>query len=444
MSKHILVIGAGRSATVLIRYLLDQAEQHNTEITVADLQPELAASKVNGHPRGHAIGFSINAPDAAEIIARHDVVISLLPPALHTEVARHCLNSKKHLLTASYLSPELRTMNEEVKKQGLLFMGEMGLDPGIDHMSAMEIIHRIKDEGATIESFKSSTGGLVAPESDDNPWNYKITWNPRNVVMAGQGTAQFIQDGQVKYLPYHRLFTQTEKIKLPGYGRFEAYANRDSLAYESLYGLDGIDTLIRATLRREGYCAAWNILLQLGLTDDQIKIPDASTRSYKEWLKSYLPPSGKKSAEARVAELFRLGDQSPILKKMKWMGLFSNEKIKLNEPTAAQILQQLMEQKWVMKKKDKDMIVMVHDFMIRKKKHKYALRSALVVVGDNSLDTAMAKTVGLPLGVLAMMLVRNECRLTGIHLPVMKEVYKPVLKELTQYRIVFTEKLRTV
>jgi saccharopine dehydrogenase (NADP+, L-glutamate forming) len=261
-------------------------------------------------------------------------------------------------------------------------------------------------------------------------------------VLAGQGIAQFIQDGHVKYLPYHRLFTQTEKIKLPGYGRFESYANRDSLAYENLYGLEGIDTLIRATLRREGFCEAWNVLLQLGLTDDSINIQDASSLTYKNWLTSYLPASDEKKIEKRVAKLFRLKEKSHVLDKMRWMGLFSNEKIKLSQATAAQILQQLMEQKWVMKKHDKDMIVMVHDFVYKKKKIRYALRSSLVVIGSDTLETAMARTVGLPLGILAMMLVRNECRLAGVHLPVMKEVYEPVLNELKQFGISFNEKVQ--
>ncbi len=444
MSKKILVIGAGRSATVLIKYLLKQSETHQTQVTVADIQLELAESKINQHPNATAIRFSIDDEHAADIISQHDIIISLLPPALHSKAAQLCIAHKKHLLTASYLTPELRVMNEIVKKNGLLFMGEMGLDPGIDHMSAMEIIHRLKDERADIISFKSSTGGLVAPESDDNPWNYKITWNPRNVVLAGQGTAQFVQEGHVKYLPYHRLFTQIEKIKLPGFGRFESYANRDSLAYESLYGLEGVDTLIRATLRREGYCEAWNVLLQLGLTDDSIVIQNTSSLTYSDWLTSYLPTSNEKKIENRIAKLFKLKPKSHVIEKMRWMGLFSNEKIKLQEATAAQILQQLMEQKWVMKKRDKDMIVMVHDFVFKKNKTKYALRSSLVVIGNNTLETAMAKTVGLPLGILAMILVRNECKLTGVHLPVIKEVYEPVLQELQQYGIRFTESISKV
>ncbi len=439
MSKKILLIGAGRSATVLVNYLLKQSEVYQTYVTVADIQIELAQSKVKNHPRARAISFSIEDDTAKEIIAAHDIVISLLPPALHSKAAVICLEYNKHLLTASYLTPELRAMDKEANEKKLLFMGEMGLDPGIDHMSAMDIIHRLQSESCEIISFKSSTGGLVAPESDNNPWNYKITWNPRNVVLAGHGMAQYIQDGHTKYLPYHRLFTQIEKIQLPGWGRFESYVNRDSLAYKSLYGLNGVDTLMRTTLRREGYCEAWNILLQLGLTDDTIILKNTSSLAYKDWLISYLPTSLKKKPEQRVAELFKLKSNNRILEKMRWMGLFSSEKIKLEQATAAQILQQLMEQKWVMKKNDKDMIVMVHDFIFKKKRKKYALRSSLVVKGINQLETAMAKTVGLPLGILAMMLVRSECKLTGVHLPVLKEIYEPVLKELKENGVSFSE-----
>lgn len=441
MAGNILVLGAGRSSSVLIQYLLRQSEKYNTRITVADVQLDLAQQKTNHHPNADAIAFSIEDANASEIIARHDIVISLLPPTLHGKAAQYCLQQQKHLLTASYVNDEMRGLHEEAVRKDILIMGEMGLDPGIDHMSAMQIIHRLKKEGKQIISFKSSTGGLVAPESDDNPWNYKITWNPRNVVLAGQGLAQYKEGGHLKYLPYHRLFTQTEKIKLPKWGKFEAYANRDSLSYERLYELDGIDTLVRATLRREGYCEAWNILVQLGLTDDTVTIKNADSLTYRDWLASYLPESKEKNIEKRLASFFKLKASSHILTKLKWMGLFSKEFIPFKQTTAARILQHLMEQKWVMKKNDRDMIVMVHDFIYKGKFRKQHLRSSLVVLGDNNIETAMAKTVGLPLGILAMMLVRNECTLRGVHIPVMPEVYEPVLKELEEYGISFHEQV---
>jgi saccharopine dehydrogenase (NADP+, L-glutamate forming) len=258
-------------------------------------------------------------------------------------------------------------------------------------------------------------------------------------VLAGQGVAQYKEGGRIKYLPYHRLFAQTEKIKLPEWGTFEAYANRDSLSYEHIYGLDGIKTLIRATLRREGFCRAWNVLVQLGLTDDTTVIHHADNYTYRDWLSSYLSESKEINIEKRVAAACNLKLSGAVMEKLKWLGLFSKDKIEIKEGTAAQILQHLIEKKWVMKKKDKDMIVMVHDFIYKRKSKAYKLRSSLVVVGDNAVDTAMAKTVGLPLGMLAMRLVRGECKLRGVHIPVMPEVYDPVLKELRQYGISFLE-----
>jgi saccharopine dehydrogenase-like NADP-dependent oxidoreductase len=442
--NNILVLGAGRSSGALIDYLSKKSGEHSLQVTVADANEEQAKEKVKNKPNTKAIVFNIEGEDkAADIISKHDIVISMLPPAMHDKVAAHCLKLRKHLITASYISPAIKAMEDEVKSAGILFMGEMGLDPGIDHMSAMQLIHLLKEKGVEIISFKSSTGGLVAPESDDNPWHYKISWNPRNVVLAGQGAAQYLEDGKIKYIPYNRLFLQTTKIKLKSVGTFESYANRDSLSYRNIYGLENIPNLLRATLRYEGYCKSWNALVQLGLTDDTYKVHIDSSFTYHDWIASYLP-SSTKPLERRVATFFDLKKSDKTIKDIKWLGLFDKKKIRLKEGTPAQITQDVIEGKWKMKSHDKDMVVMVHEFVYAMKKKRYRLESSLVVKGTDMAHTAMAKTVGLPLGMMAILLVTGKCELSGVHIPVMKEVYTPVLKELEEYGVIFDESVREI
>jgi saccharopine dehydrogenase (NADP+, L-glutamate forming) len=334
----------------------------------------------------------------------------------------------------------MQLLNEEVKKAGLLFMCEMGLDPGIDHMSAIKIIHGIQMKGGEITLFKSGTGGLIAPESDDNPWHYKITWNPRNVVLAGQSTAQYLENGIQKFVPYHKMFTTTEKFKIKDYGKFESYPNRDSLAYISKYRLSGIKTILRSTLRKEGFCEAWDALVQLGLTDDSYVIDKTNNMSYSEWLECYMPEKKKwkgKGIRSRLSKF--LNAKESTIERMEWLGLFSDEKIQLENATPAQILQDLIERKWKMQPVDNDMIVMRHeiDYLLEGKKMNRV--STLVLKGEDATRTAMAKTVGLPLAIMVRLIIQNEVFLTGVHIPVMTQIYEPVLKELELYGVNFME-----
>lgn len=444
--NRILLLGAGRSATVLIDYLLSHAVELNATVTVGDQSAEAAADKVGNNAAGRAIAFdALDEVQRKSEIEAHDIVISMLPPHLHILVAKDCLSCKKHLITASYVSPELQLLNEEVKKAGLLFMCEMGLDPGIDHMSAMQLIHDIQRRGGKISSFKSGTGGLVAPESDDNPWHYKVTWNPRNVVLAGQATAQYLENGVQKFIPYHRLFTHTEKFKINGYGKFESYPNRDSLSYIPKYGLEGVKTILRSTLRKEGYCDAWNALVQLGLTDDSYALSQLHTMSYADWVNCYLPEKAKwegRSVKSKVAKFLDLKPDD--LHRLEWLGIFSEEKITIDSATPAQMLQDVLERKWMMKDTDNDMIVMRHEvrYELDDKFHEHI--STMILKGDDRQHTAMAKTVGLPLGIMVRLLLQSEIFLTGVHIPVMAQVYGPVLKELAALGIEFMEEEREV
>lgn len=439
-NKNILIIGAGRSSSSLIKYLLDESVKHNWQVTVGDMSLETAQQKVSNHPNGKAVLFDINnETQRNNEISKADIVVSMLPAFMHISVANDCVKLKKHLVTASYVSKEMAALDNEAKKVGIVLLNEMGLDPGIDHMSAMQIIDKLKAEGAEITSFKSYCGGLVAPESNDNPWGYKFSWNPRNVILAGQGTAMYIENGKYKYIPYNRLFTQTETIQVDGYGNFDGYANRDSLSYRSAYGLENIPTMLRGTLRMPGYCSAWNIFVKLGWTDDSYKIENSHKLTYAQLLDAFLPESNQ-SLKKRLADFMQLPEDADEIKKVEWLEIFTDKKIKTENGTPAQILQELLEEKWLLKKDDKDMIVMQHlfEYIINGKKHR--ITSSLVTKGDDQIYTAMAKTVGLPAAIAVKMILLNQLHLKGVKIPTDKTIYKPVLEELKSFGINFIEK----
>ncbi len=439
--KNLLIIGAGRSATVLISYILEQARQHNFFVTVADADVALAQQKVGNHPNGRATWLDASKPnDRREVINRHDVVVSMLPPQMHIEVAQDCIAFGKHLVTASYVSAQVFRLGDEVRQRALVFMNELGLDPGIDHMSAMQRIHDIRDKGGKITAFYSYTGGLVAPESDDNPWHYKFSWNPRNVVLAGQGTAQFLEDGKLKYIPYRRLFRQYRLVEIPGMGDWEVYANRDSLLYREAYGLTDIQTLFRGTVRHRGFCDAWNALVRIGLTDATFPIVDSDQLTYHDLMEAFLGISQHTgSVKDRMAQLLETEPDSPVMQKLEWLGLFSKRRIKVQNATPALILEQLLLQKWALKPADKDMVIMQHVFEYELDGHARKLTSTLIMKGKDGVDTAMSRLVGLPLGIFVKLLLLGKISTTGVNIPTMPEVYEPVMAELEEYGVKFVE-----
>lgn len=432
--KKILLFGSGRSAPVLIQYLSKLAGKGNLHVTIAD-----SAVKDNSStPTVQYLQVNIqNEADRQKLVAEADLVISLLPPALHLLVAEDCLLFSKHFLTASYVSPEMQQLHKAAEERGLLFLMECGLDPGIDHLSAMKEIEEIKAQGGVITSFKSYTGGLIAPESDNNPWNYKITWNPRNVVLAGQGTVKYLENGSYKYIPYHRLFTTTETIRTEKYGNFEGYANRDSLNYLHTYGLESASTLLRGTLRRPGFCEAWNLLVQLGLTDDSYIVENSENLSWKEFTLSFLQNKKEKKINHLLASLINKGPGAREIFKLKWLGLLDETKTGITNATPAQLLQKRLEEKLLLQPEDKDMIVMQHLFEYTLSGKNYKRISSLVLKGENQVHTAMAKTVGLPLGIAASLILENKLQLRGVQIPVTKELYIPILKELESYGVRF-------
>ncbi len=441
--KKILIIGAGFSTRVLVEYLLKQAEKNNCQILVADKDIEAAKKIIKNNNLGVAIHLDIlNDTELDNVVKEADMVISMLPARFHTLVARKCLKYGKNLATASYVSDEMAKLDEDVKNKNLIFLNEIGLDPGIDHMSAMQIISKLKKQGAEITAFRSYTGGLVAPEYDNNPWHYKFTWNPRNVVLAGQGTAKFLRNGHYKYIPYHRLFTRIDKISIEGYGDFEGYANRDSLKYRNAYGLNNIPTMLRGTLRRPGFAAAWNALVQLGMTDDTYVVENSENLTYRQFTNSFLPYHETKTVEQKICEYLNISCESDIFKKLQWIDLFSDDKnVNLKNATPAQILQKILVEKWTLDDGDKDMIVMQHIFDYKLDGKKYKLYSSLVVEGKDSYHTAMAITVGTPLAIGVKLIMNNQINLNGVHIPVLPEIYEPVMEELKEHGIVFKEKI---
>jgi saccharopine dehydrogenase (NAD+, L-glutamate forming) len=441
--RTILIIGAGKSTAYLVQYLLQKSEAEQLRIILADKNSAYAEKLINKHPNGQAIAFDVfDKQQREKEIKKADIVVSMLPARFHIEVAKDCLRLSKNMVTASYVSNEMQALHKDAEAKGLLFLNEMGVDPGIDHMSAMAVIDRIKASGGEMLLFESFTGGLVAPESDDNLWNYKFTWNPRNVVTAGQGgAAKFLQEGKFKYIPYHRLFRRTEFLEVDGYGRFEAYANRDSLKYQNIYGLNAIQTLYRGTIRRVGFGKAWQIFIMLGMTDDSYTIEDSEHMSYRDFVNSFLPYSHSDSVELKLRHQLKIDQDDIIWEKLEELDLFNhNKKVELKNATPAQILQKILMDSWTLKQEDKDMIVMYHKFGYELNGKKYQIDATMVCKGDNQTYTAMAKTVGLPVAIGTLKLLNNEFNLKGVQTPIKKAIYKPILNELEDFDIIFKEK----
>jgi len=428
--KKILVLGAGRSSSALISYLLGNAQANEWQITVGDFVKNAAQERIGLAANSNAIAFNIeNTEESRNEIQKADIVISLIPATLHPHVARICLSEKKHLLTASYVSDEMRSFDAEAKAKGLLFLNECGLDPGIDHMSAMQVINKIKLDGGSLTSFESFTGGLIAPEVDtENPWRYKFTWNPRNVVLAGQSTAKYLQDGKFKYIPYQQLFQRTLPIAVPGLGEYEGYANRDSLKYVEVYGLQECKTVLRGTLRNKGYCSAWNVLAQLGCCDDTYQMDGISAMSHNDFISSFL--DSDRTAEEEICKRFSIAPLGEEMKRLIWSGFFSDEKIGLEKATPAQALEHILNKKWRLKPGDKDFIVMWHRFRYTQNGKEKEIQAWLAATGEDEIQTAMAKTVGLPIAIAAKLLLQNKIQSRGVVIPVISEIYSPLLEEL--------------
>lgn len=437
--KSILVLGAGRSSSSLISYLSNLQNTLQFHLTIGDL--DTAAVKKQ-FPKIDAIRIDINDSNKlAEAISNKNIVISMLPAAFHIHVATVCAELGVTMLTASYLTDEIKALAPQFEQKNAACIMELGLDPGLDHMSAMKVLNRLKEEGHALIGFETFTGGLLAGNSEqENPWQYKFTWNPRNVVMAGNGTVKFLQEGRFKYIPYHNLFRRTEVIYIPGHGYFEGYANRDSLKYLDLYNLKGISTLFRGTLRRPGFCKAWDVFVQLGATSDAYEMEAVDQMTHRQFINSFLRYNPHDSVELKLAHYLNLGLESEEMYKLKWLDVFEEIPVGLDRGTPAQVLEHILKKKWTMSKTDRDMIVMWHKFNYLDEGKPKEIQAHLVVEGDNAVNTAMAKTVGLPIGICARLCLEGKINVNGVHIPTSTDLYTPIMKELDKEGFDFVER----
>lgn len=436
--QTILVAGAGKSSTYLIEYLLENALRKKWHVIVADGDATAIARKLNRHPCGEAAPIDINDADKrGTLVKRADIVLSLMPPNLHILLAQDCLKYGKNLITSSYISEEMKMMDEEVRKAGLVFMCEMGLDPGIDHMTASHIMHSIRKVAGRITSFKSYCGGLIAPSSDDNPWHYKFSWNPRNVVTAGFGGARYLSNSKIAEVPYEHMFEHNKKIKVPGLAPLAYYPNRDSVKYLDIYDVQGISTFMRATLRYPSFCKGWQAIIKLGLTSQEDTM-DTTGLTMAGWLRKKTNCKPKASLTKHVATLLGVEEDDKVMQLLQWLGLFAEAKLPDGKMTSADIMHIMLLDKWQMQPADKDMVVMQHEIEYEHKDKLFTLTSSMVLEGEGGEHSAMAKTVGLPMAILASLMLRKKVQPpVGVQMPIMASVYKPVLKELEQHGIVF-------
>ncbi len=434
--KTILLFGAGKSATILIEYLLKNAETEHWMLKVVDVDLDLAKSKIGESKYAEALSIDINNDEFRKtLVAQSALTISMLPPHLHFLVAKDCAEMGKHLLTASYLDENMKSLSKQVEQKNILFLCEMGLDPGIDHMSAMKIIDSIRENGGDVNGFRSHCGGLVAPESDDNPWHYKISWNPRNILLAGKAGAHFKENNIEVRLTHEELFATIRKETIPGLGELAWYPNRDSLSYSTLYGLEDASTILRTTLRHPDFISGWKNIIDLQLTDETKKY-DTTGMSLAGFFKKHLENIGLSNLAnpEQKADLF--------LEQFLFLGLHDHQTmIDKGFCSAADVMEFVLQKKLALRPTDKDMIVMLHEIDFLKEGKKYAIKSHLVVKGNNALHTAMAKTVGLPLGIAAKLILNGRILQRGVRIPVSKEIYEPVLAELANEGISFSESI---
>ncbi len=436
--KNILILGAGKSSTVLIKYLSNLSEKFNLKIKVAALD----VSYFFSNPLNNVLPIELDINNLDQLkrnMMDVSLVVSMLPNSMHFKIAKICSNIGKNLITASYLTSEIKKLHNNFLKKNAFLVMEMGLDPGIDHMSAMKIIHKLGRD-YNLKSFESYTGGLLTPNSKSyNPWNYKFTWNSKNVVLAGSQGAIYLENKKKVKLSYDEIFNKINLIEIPQLGVFEGYANRDSIKYLDIYNLKNIDTLFRGTLRNRGFSSAWNLLVKLGLTDDKTSVNKSLNMTYNNFLRSKVFKNKKEDIYELISSKFNIKKNSLEVQCLDWLELFSNKLIKIKNGTYADVLEHILSKKWNMKKNETDRVVMVHRFKYFKNKKLRNLVSYFHIDGKNQIETAMAQTVGLPIGIFIKLFLMNKINLKGIHLPVKEEIYNPILKELKTFGINFKE-----
>lgn len=434
--KQVLIIGAGKSSSCLIKHLIDNRVFLDIAVTVVDINTRPLHSFI-GLEDVHLVEIaSGDIKEYEPYISKSFLTISMLPAFMHIEVARLCLLYNSHLITPSYISAEMQALEGEVKAKNLIFLNELGFDPGIDHLTTMKIYHDIVAQGGRLTSYRSYAGGLVAPRSDDNPWHYKFSWNPRNVILAGQGgEIKYRKNGIEEALTYQDLFSKSEILNVSHGHVFDAYANRDSLKYEKLYGWENIDTLLRGTLRIHGFCEAWSILVDLGLTDDTVKNRPFSGKTYAEFYTAFLPS---------LVDDFMKNQTPPVQEKLNFIGFTDEKSIIENDGSAAEILQSILVDKWKLNPEDTDWVVMVHFFEYTLHGKNYEIESYFSLEGESSTYTAMSKTVGMPIAFATELILQDKIKTRGVLMPTASDIYLPILQRLAETGIEFIETIKEI
>jgi saccharopine dehydrogenase (NADP+, L-glutamate forming) len=444
--KRILVLGAGQSTPYLIHHLLGLSDEHDWHVTVGDLDEDLARGRIGGHPRGRGIRFDVNDETLRSTqIQQADVVINMLAPMFQNLVAWDCVSHGTHMLSVSYRDRSVRDLSPDAERKGVLLLCEMGLDPGIDHMSAMAVIERVRADGGQITRFCSYGSGIPAPDQEQNPLRYVITWNPRNVVMASEHGAEYMEDGKIKLVPFHHVFHRTWPVEVDGVGLFEAYPNRDSLSYQRSFGLEHAHTVIRGTLRYPGWSEAWAQVVRLGLPNEELRIADIQERSYRDVIEMFLPMThNQERIEVRVARFLQISPTGVIMQNLSWLGLFSEEKVVCNGDTPAAMLSHLLKEKMPLAPGMRDMVIILHELDVHypaSDRSDERIASTLVAHGDPHGFSAMAKTVGLPTALATRLLLTGKLTLTGSKIPTDRSIYEPILRDIAAEGLEFSERL---
>jgi saccharopine dehydrogenase-like NADP-dependent oxidoreductase len=434
--KRVLVLGAGLVARPLVDYF---AGRDGYELTVADIVVEKARALAGGRPGTAAVPLDASRPDAVEqLVASCDIAVSLLPAPMHPTVAALCLKHKKHMTTASYISPAMRDMAADAAAAGLTFVNECGVDPGLDHMSAMRIVDAAKKAGGKVTAFRSYCGGLPAPDANTNPIGYKFSWAPRGVLVAATNAARYLRDGETIEVPGTELFAAPEIVEIPGAGVFEGYPNRDSLPYAEMYGLRDLRTMFRGTLRNLGHCASWYHWVKLGLFDASPR-SDLAGLTYKRFMQGFVGGAG--NLQKALSSRLGVPEGSPAIANLEWLGLFHESPVSITEGGNVDILASRMLEKCSFQPGERDLLVMQHEFTVKYPKREERIVSSLVDYGTENGDTAMARTVSLPLAIATRMVAEGAIALRGVVAPVTPEIYGPILDELAgKFGIAFTER----
>ena len=446
--KNVLILGAGQSSPFLISYMLKESEQYNWNVKVADFNVNSAIQKINNHKNGTAVQFDVNDEELRhKLIKESDVVINLLAPPFQYMIALDCLSFSKPVISASYQNKEIPGLNHDAEKKGILILNEMGLDPGIDHMSAMSLIQKIRDNNGYVTSFVSYGSAVPAPDVQSNPLNYCVTWNPRNIVMAGESGAIYMEEGKMKMLPYNQVFSRTWEVEVDGVGAMEGYPNRDSMVYQDLFKLEKVNTMVRATLRYPGWGEVWQQIVKLGFPNEFLEIPGIAEMTYRDFTEMFVPlNSNGGKLETRVANFLKISPTGGIMEKLKWLGLFEEKVIGGNVKNSTEVIQNLLTEKLPLPAGKRDMVVLMHnleaEFPKENKKRRYI--STLVDYGVPDGLTAIAKTVGAPAGIAAKLILLGELKLTGTHIPTHPEIYTKVMKELETLNLKFVEKVEEI